>query len=115
MSSGEAPGFAAFADGDAGTGAPWIETAKVKGPTCTRSRSFSVYDPVSALPLTSVPLRLPRSRTDTLSGVTENSACSRLTSSLFGRRWQSSPRPIRKFGMVSGMTFPSGLPWTTMS
>src|SRR5262249_2266906 len=44
-----------------------------------------------------------------------NSACSRLTCSLFGRRWQVSPRPILNFGPIRGMTFPSGFPRTTTS
>ena len=91
-------------------GAPWIETANVRLPTCTRSRSFSWQDAVNTLPLTSVPLRLPRSLTTTESAPMVNSACSRLTNSLLGRRWQVSPRPILKTGPSRGMIFPSGLP-----
>ena len=74
MSSGEGFGLAASRGGAAagfavaaGAGASWIETAKVSGPTWTRSRSLSLQDSVvSALPLTRVPLRLPRSRTMTV-------------------------------------------------
>src|SRR5262249_61607404 len=44
-----------------------------------------------------------------------NSACSRLTCSLLGLRWQVSPRPILNFGPTKGITFPSGLPRTTTS
>ena len=35
-----------------------------------------------------------------------NSACSRLTCSLLGRRWQVSPRPILNFGPGQGDHFP---------
>src|SRR5262249_30451300 len=49
------------------------------------------------------------------SPVIVNSACSRLTCSLLGRRWQVSPRPILNFGPTRGITFPSGLPRTTTS
>src|SRR5271157_5750289 len=102
--------------GVAALGASWIETAKVSGPTWTRSRSLSLHaSVVRALPLTSVPFRLPRSRTITALDSIVNSACSRLTCSLFGLRWHVSPRPILNFGPARGITFPSGLPRTTIS
>src|SRR5271157_4652382 len=102
--------------GVAALGASWIETAKVSGPTWTRSRSLSLHaSVVRALPLTSVPFRLPRSRTITALDWMVNSACSRLTCTLFGLRWHVSPRPILNFGPARGITFPSGLPRTTIS
>src|SRR3954453_881326 len=117
MSSGDGlglPGAGAAAGLDAGAGASWIDTANVSGPTCTRSRSLRVHDSVvNALPLTRVPLRLPRSRTIRVPASSVNSACSRLTCSLFGLRWHVSPRPILNLGPAKGMTFPSGLPRTT--
>ena len=82
--------------GLAGAAAPPWRAAAARRPgsrrrmsraTCTRSRSLSRHaSAVKALPLTSVPLRLPRSRTKTVSPLMVNSACSRLTCSLFGRR-----------------------------
>ena len=97
-------------------GASWIETAKVSGPTWTRSRSLSLHaSVVRALPLTSVPFRLPKSRTITALDSIVNSACSRLTCSLFGLRWHVSPRPILNLGPARGITFPSGLPRTTIN
>src|SRR5208283_3042796 len=100
----------------AALGASWIETAKVSGPTWTRSRSLSLHaSVVRALPLTSVPFRLPKSRTITALDSIVNSACSRLTCSLFGLRWHVSPRPILNLGPARGITFPSGLPRTTIN
>src|SRR5208337_402793 len=64
---------------------------------------------------TSVPFRLPKSRTITALDSIVNSACSRLTCSLFGLRWHVSPRPILNLGPARGITFPSGLPRTTIS
>ncbi len=92
----------------------WIETAKVSGPTLSSSPLLSLWGAVISVPLTSVPFRLPRSATVTSVSVTVISVWRRLTSTLLGRRWHDSSRPIRNTGKATGMTFPSGLPETTI-
>ena len=69
------------------------------GPTRSWSPVSSTDSSPTRSPLTNVPLRLFRSRTTTSVSVVMMTQCLRLTASLCGLRWHSSPRPIRHLGV----------------
>ena len=56
--------------------------------------------------LTSVPLVLPKSRTNTLPSRTTRAQCCLLTAWLAGRNWHCGSRPMRNCGVVIGITLP---------
>lgn len=67
--------FGGPAGRDAEAGAPMIARAKVNWPMRIRSPDFTETVPVIVLPLSWVPLRLPRSRRVTPESLRANSAC----------------------------------------
>ena len=78
----------------AATGWPSFATRSVTAPTVSSSPGFKTCCPVTFLPLTNVPLELPRSRIVSLSATSKTSQWRRLTCDDLMRIKQSSWRPM---------------------
>jgi hypothetical protein len=90
------------------------ETFNSSDATRTMSPSTTFVRSVIFVPLTKVPLRLPRSSTQTSAGPTVMAQCRRLTSSLSGRTSHCSARPIRSLFRLMAMDRPALLPDATI-
>ena len=81
-------------------------TSNSSGPIRKRSPAFNSCSAVNRSPLRKVPLLLPKSRTAARASPVRITQWWRLTRSLCGRNWHSSPRPIKNSGPATGMVCP---------